>query len=53
MKQIKIKNRRVNPITFYYERLRAFREAWEANGGTRGTLRQARKQEKTLFPEVK
>lgn len=33
-----------------YQGLKAFREGWEARGGTRGTLRKARKAQGTLFP---
>lgn len=46
----KTRNRRVNPKTPFYERLRVFRKQWEAAGGTRGTLRKARKAGRTLFP---
>lgn len=50
--KIKRRNRRVSPKHKFYEKLRAFRENWEAAGGTRGTLRKARKAARTLFPAL-
>ena len=38
------------PIHATYQKLEAFRAEWESNGGTRGTLRQARRAQGTLFP---
>jgi hypothetical protein len=48
----KTRTRRVNPKHAHYEKLRAFRETWEAAGGTRRTLRKARKAGRTLFPAL-
>ena len=42
--------RKVNPIHATYQKLQEFRKAWEANGGTRGSLRIARRAQGTLFP---
>ncbi|MGE3483482.1 MAG: hypothetical protein AB7L09_02000 [Nitrospira sp.] len=42
------------PITALHRRLREFRLAWEAKGGTRGTLRRERKaQGHVLFPKFR
>jgi len=38
--------------TQYYDALHQFRLKWGAKGGTRRTLRQARKQQRTLFPHI-
>lgn len=50
----KIKTKRQRPvksITKLYRRLHEFRVGWESKkGGTRGSLRLARKQQHTLFP---
>lgn len=35
-----------------YQGLNAFRKAWEERGGTRGSLRQARKEQGTLYPTM-
>ena len=48
----KRRNHRVNPKHKFYEKLRVFHEKWEAAGGTRGTLRKARKSAHTLFPAL-
>jgi len=48
----KTRKRHVNPKTAFYDRLRSFREMWEGAGGTRGTLRKARKAGRTLFPAL-
>lgn len=48
----KSRNRRINPKTAFYEGLRHYREMWEGAGGTRGTLRKARKAGRTLFPAL-
>ena len=48
----KTRTHRINPKHAFYERLCKFRESWEAAGGTRGTLRKARKAGRTLFPAL-
>ncbi len=45
------RNRAISHKHSFYEKLRKFRETWEAAGGTRGTLRKARKAQGTLFPK--
>jgi hypothetical protein len=45
------RSRPVSPKHSFYEKLRKFRETWESNGGTRGTLRKARKAQRTLYPK--
>ena len=44
------RNRPISHMHAAYTRLRNFRISWEAGGGTRGTLRKARKEQRTLFP---
>jgi len=46
------KTKTVKPITLLYRRLHEFRLGWEGLGGTRGTLRRARKVQGTLFPTL-
>jgi len=48
----KVRARRVSKTHAFYERLRVFREDWETLGGTRGTLRKARKLSRTLYPPL-
>lgn len=48
----KTRKHHINPKTAFYDRLRKFRESWESAGGTRGTLRKARKAGRTLFPAL-
>ena len=48
----KTRTRRINKKHAFYERLCEFRETWQAAGGTRGTLRKARKAGRTLYPTL-
>jgi len=48
----KTRRKNISPKHAYYERLRVFREQWEAAGGSRGSLRRARKSHGALFPPL-
>lgn len=51
--KIKIKTKKTRELSSthkHYVALNQFRLQWEEEGGTRGTLRSARKAQRTLYP---